>query len=329
MPDLLAELAQRLNLSMLCEQHLQGIEELVIIPHLYLHLTPFAALPLSEKKFGVAYLGDRFRLRLAPSCQILQFCQQRPSKPPNFQKIGTVMANAIDLPFANLEETLVAQLFNIPEEYRLREIQQATRQHYRQLLERVEILHFGHHATSRLDDPLKSSLFLSDGPLTLEQLLSPSWRMAQLCEVYLSACETGLGLISSSTGDILTLATGFLCAGASRVVSSLWSVSDLAAMLISFLYYRGRQQGLDCPSALQQAQICLRNLTGADIKELFESEQVESHLDAQFERARRRLDRQATRAIDRQQQLLKKVYSAKRPFASPFYWAAFTCQGLR
>lgn len=42
------------------------------MPHLFLHQIPFAALPLKD-----GYLGDRFRLRYAPSLQVLGFCQGR------------------------------------------------------------------------------------------------------------------------------------------------------------------------------------------------------------------------------------------------------------
>ncbi|MCP2729132.1 tetratricopeptide repeat protein, partial [Limnofasciculus baicalensis] len=46
MGDFLAEVAQRLELNRLISQHLMGIEELIIVPHLYLHQMPFAALPV-------------------------------------------------------------------------------------------------------------------------------------------------------------------------------------------------------------------------------------------------------------------------------------------
>ena len=42
----LADLSQRLQLNDLIANHLQGIEELILIPHLYLHQVPFIALPI-------------------------------------------------------------------------------------------------------------------------------------------------------------------------------------------------------------------------------------------------------------------------------------------
>ena len=43
----LAEISQRLELDKLIAEHLTDITELIIIPHIYLHLIPFAALPIS------------------------------------------------------------------------------------------------------------------------------------------------------------------------------------------------------------------------------------------------------------------------------------------
>ena len=117
MQPTLAELSQRLQLQQLIDNYLQDIEELIIVPHLYLHQIPFAALPISPKVAenpettapvpqttgqtrdyrnfagmddisdtkptppinidNNEYLSDRFRIRVVPSCQILDFCHQR------------------------------------------------------------------------------------------------------------------------------------------------------------------------------------------------------------------------------------------------------------
>lgn len=51
----LAQLAQRLQIDKLIEEHLDGIEELIIIPHHLLHQIPFAAIPVGNDS-----LCDRF-----------------------------------------------------------------------------------------------------------------------------------------------------------------------------------------------------------------------------------------------------------------------------
>ncbi|MEH1789367.1 MAG: CHAT domain-containing protein [Nostoc sp.] len=254
---ILRELAERLQISELISEHLQGIEELILVPHLLLHQIPFAALPTGEYQ---EYLGDKFLIRYTPSCQILEFCQQRDNV-GKFNEIslqyGTVEDAEDNLPCARFEGEQFAKMYNIPLENRLIGSSQATSNNYRQLAQQVQVLHSCHHAQSRLDNPLESQLKLADGSITLGQLMTPSWRLPQLVEVFLSCCETNLG-IPSLTDDILTLSTGFLCAGARSVVSSLWLIDDLATALFSIFYYQQRQEGRNRPEALQKAQIQLR-----------------------------------------------------------------------
>ncbi|MEG4535506.1 CHAT domain-containing protein [Microcoleus sp. D2_18a_D3] len=65
--EMLAEIAKLLNLNDLLLWHLEGISELIIVPHFALHQIPFAALPIGDNR----YLGDKFLIRYAPSCQVL------------------------------------------------------------------------------------------------------------------------------------------------------------------------------------------------------------------------------------------------------------------
>ena len=80
MPDTLAELAQSLEIERLIAEQLQGLDELILIPHLFLHQIPFAALPISSTPqtgagtaIALPLLGDKFILRYAPSVQVLGF----------------------------------------------------------------------------------------------------------------------------------------------------------------------------------------------------------------------------------------------------------------
>lgn len=267
--SILRELAERLQISELIYQHLEGIEELILVPHILLHQIPFAALPTGEYQ---EYLGDKFLIRYTPSCQILEFCQQRDNV-GTFNDIslqyGTVEDAEDNLPCARFEGEQLAKMYNIPPEKRLIGSNQATSKNYRQLAQQVQVLHSCHHALSRLDNPLESQLKLADGSITLGQLMTPSWRLPQLVEVFLSCCETNLGT-PSLTDDILTLSTGFLCAGARSVVSTLWSVNDLATALFSIFYYQQRQEGRNLPEALQKAQIQLREFTKLDLNKIFQ-----------------------------------------------------------
>jgi CHAT domain-containing protein len=334
--SILRELAERLQIPKLISQHLQGIEELILVPHLLLHQIPFAALPTGEYQ---EYLGDKFLIRYTPSCQILEFCQQRDIV-GTFNKIslqyGTVEDAEDNLPCARFEGEKLAQMYNIRPENRLIGSSQATSNNYRHLAQQVQILHSCHHAQSRLDNPLESQLKLADGSITLGQLMTPSWRLPQLVEVFLSCCETNLGT-PSLTDDILTLSTGFLCAGARSVVSTLWSVNDLATALFSIFYYQQRQEGKNRPEALQQSQIQLREFTKVDLNKIFqELESKEKQLignrkkypsgSIEYEQWKREYN-----MYTKLNRRIKEIENSTQqfPFSEPHYWAAFICHGLR
>jgi CHAT domain-containing protein len=73
--------------------------------------------------------------------------------------------------------------------------------------------------------------------------------------VVLSGCETGLGEQISGEG-LIGLTRGFMYAGATRVIASLWAVSDIAtASLMADFYTEMVHGGLSPAAALRAAQI--------------------------------------------------------------------------
>ena len=381
MEDFLTQLSQSLQIDDLIAQHLTEIEELIIVPHLGLHQIPFAALPIDfSKEEGIRekggedlikdfvsvasknskdnrgivikpqpkptkptsqpsqYLSDRFRLRVVPSCQILHYCHQRPTI--DSQIMGIVEDATEDLVYTGYECETIAQQYQIPANLRLRG-NQATTSNYRYLSQQVNILHSSHHAASDISNPLESQLQLADGFLTLGQLFSPGWRMPNLNDVFASCCEVNF-TVTEITDDMFTLATGFLCAGARNVVSTLWSVDDFATALLAIFYYDFRSQGLTRPQSLQKAQQKLRNLTGKELEEKYHT-QLHNHLQQRQATINQALETAKTEGdeekVEKLQNLAEKIVIQKEntlphhceqeyPFASPFYWAGFVSQGL-
>jgi hypothetical protein len=73
----------------------------------------------------------------------------------------------------------------------------------------------------------------------------------------LSACSTGLGKDVRGEG-LISLTRGFMYAGASGVVASLWKVDDQATAQLMKLFYEGMfQKGLTPVAALRQAQLAM------------------------------------------------------------------------
>jgi CHAT domain-containing protein len=73
--------------------------------------------------------------------------------------------------------------------------------------------------------------------------------------VVLSGCETGIGEQIQGEG-LISLTRAFMFAGATRVVASLWSVSDEATATLMGDFYKGMEtERLSPAAALRSAQI--------------------------------------------------------------------------
>jgi CHAT domain-containing protein len=128
-------------------------------------------------------------------------------------------------------------------------------------LANYRIIHFATHGLLNSQHPELSGLVFSlvdkngnaqDGFLTLQDIYNLNLP-ADL--VVLSACETGLGKEISGEG-LIGLTRGFMYAGASRVVASLWNVSDVATAHLMAEFYRSMEKnGLPPAAALRAAQV--------------------------------------------------------------------------
>jgi CHAT domain-containing protein len=123
------------------------------------------------------------------------------------------------------------------------------------------ILHFATHALLNNDHPELSGIALSlmdrqgkdlDGFLRLYEIYNLRLR-ADL--VVLSACQTGLGKQIEGEG-LIGLTRGFMYAGASSVVASLWKVDDYATAKLMARFYEGLlKERKPVAEALRQAQL--------------------------------------------------------------------------
>jgi len=126
------------------------------------------------------------------------------------------------------------------------------------------ILHFATHGVLSTEHPELSGVVLSlldRGGATQDGFL----RMAEIYGLRLSAelvvlsgCQTALGKELRGEG-LVGLTRGFMYAGASRVVASLWEVDDLATAELMRRFYRAMfHDGLRPAAALRAAQLELR-----------------------------------------------------------------------
>jgi CHAT domain-containing protein/Tfp pilus assembly protein PilF len=128
------------------------------------------------------------------------------------------------------------------------------------------IVHFATHGLMNSRDPHLSGLVFSlvdyqgrprNGFLKADDIATLKLR-ADL--VVLSACQTALGKELRGEG-LLGLARGFMYAGASRVIASLWRVADTAAADLMSSFYQGLlRDRVPASEALRMAKIrLLRN----------------------------------------------------------------------
>jgi CHAT domain-containing protein len=229
--------------------------------------------------------------------------------------MGIVENATGDLICAGYECETLATMHQVDKNSRL-QYQQATIGNYQNLLNQVQVLHSSHHASADLNNSLESKLHLFDGDINLGRVFT--WRFTNLAEVFLSCCETNL-TFTQITDDPLSIASGFLCAGARNVVSTLWAVDDLATALFCILYYQEKQHN-SRSQALQKAQFKLRNLTGDEL-----SSKYKPLLEDYFEQQKGEKQAEIVKNVRLR---LDWLCRQELPFVSPYNWAGFVSQGL-
>jgi CHAT domain-containing protein/Tfp pilus assembly protein PilF len=131
-------------------------------------------------------------------------------------------------------------------------------------LGKYRIVHFATHALLDNERPELSGIVLSlfdkqgqrqEGFLRLRDIYNLKLPVDL---VVLSACQTGLGKDVKGEG-LIGLTRGFMYAGASGVVASLWKVDDDATAELMKHFYQGMfDKGLSPAAALRDAQLALR-----------------------------------------------------------------------
>jgi CHAT domain-containing protein len=111
------------------------------------------------------------------------------------------------------------------------------------------------HAEFNEEDPMRSALLLAaegkdDGRLKVEEIFSLDLKTTM---VVLSACETGLGKLSSGD-EIVGLTRAFIYAGTPSIVTTLWKVNDRASYELMREFYQHLKTAKKS-EALRQAQL--------------------------------------------------------------------------
>jgi CHAT domain-containing protein len=135
---------------------------------------------------------------------------------------------------------------------------QATESNFKKTAGEGRIIHLASHTLIDDQNPLYSRLVFSredsgdeDGLLHTYELYN--MRLASEM-VTLSACNTGMGQIRAGEG-IISLARGFMYAGVTNVLMSLWAVSDRSTSELMQYFYQSLKDGHSKSEALRQAKL--------------------------------------------------------------------------
>ena len=228
--------------------HLLGCERLIVVPYGPTHTIPFHALFDGER-----YLLERLEVSACPSSNVLRLCIEQPR---NAEKSALVVAytDGGRLPAVLAEARAVSSV--LPGECFTEEA--ATRSAVIAAAPRHRILHLAAHGEARIDNPTFAHLKLADGQLSMVDIFNLGLRGAL---VTLSACESGRSVVTGGD-ELIGLSRGFLYAGTSTLIQSLWRVEDGSTAELMARFYRALGGGQSKGAALREAQLALLGSKG-------------------------------------------------------------------
>ncbi|MCT7986144.1 CHAT domain-containing protein [Laspinema sp. A4] len=339
LPFYLQRLAAILELDQLLSRIPSHCQELILVPYRFLHLFPLHALPVSETE----YLSDKFPqgIRYAPSSQILQLSLSQDSTPLGKEgeekSLFAIQNPTGDLYYTNIEVEAIQTQFN---PLTVLKGDAASKTGFNQAatqLKDAAFVHFSCHGSFDFANPRNSGLIFADAKLpetaatetatprirsqggefdaieclTLPEIFNLRFRQCRL--VTLSACETGITDIRTSSDEYISILAGFFFAGSRNVLGTLWAVNDLSTAIFMIRFYETLLGENQPPVALavKQTQEWMRQVTVDKLLEWIAGCPLIG------EERRQEMDDELT-----------GWYSLTEiPFQSPYYWSAFCSVG--
>jgi CHAT domain-containing protein len=314
LPDLLRPVAERAVRPVVEALAGRGLRRLVLAPNKGLHVFPLHACTLADG----SYLADACEVVYTPGLSILHRCAGR--QRPRPQQLLLVEDPTTDLPFTRVEGAVLRRLYA---EATVLSGAAAERDALLRDGAGCHVLHYSGHAAFDPADPLRSALVLGGKGearraewLTLRDVFTRLHLPRNVLTV-LNGCESGM-VQPDRVDEYVGLASGFLFAGATCVLSTLWAVYDLSSALLALRFYAQFLAGHRPGAALAEAQRWLRGIaSGVQLR------------DAVLPELLRRLETDEQRSLcERSAAEYARRFPDRPPFASPVHWAPFTATGL-
>ncbi len=293
-----------------------------------------ALLPLHAARYPVQghefCLLDEFDVSYAPSARVLatarQACRDRQTPGRRLVGIGNPLSHSQPpLPYAQAELESLAAIFD--DSISLYQ-EEASKQALLSSLPGSGYVHFACHGIFDPLEPLNSHLQLArEETLTLREILDHQHLQGTRL-VVLSACQTALSEFRQLPDEALGLPAGFVQAGASGVVATLWPVDDHSTALLMVKFYefhlKGNRLSREGPMpparALRQAQNWLREATTEQLSDVIQSHPLLARSCSEAHPSRVLVPPRGSILIS-----LEKDQS--RPFKNPHFWAPFLLVG--
>ncbi|MEH2196889.1 CHAT domain-containing protein [Nostoc sp.] len=321
MEQKLVQLYGILNISTI-SQELEGITQLVLIPHRDLYRLPIHTLfhlsspsqeelPNVESNFTVTYLPSAQTGLSIRTEDIWQWQNQLLLSVEHPESAAYPTGK-----FAKLESEVVSQMFNNIQ--RIQGVEATKNVVENAFFDSYNIFHFTGHVTNNLAEPKKSELALAgEDKLTLDEIVQQN--LASYNLITLSACEnlSTSNYNYTTSSEYVSLASGLVSHGVPHVVSTLWSVESSASALVMIEFYRRLQPNKSAVTALAEATLWLKELTAGELTKWYED--ILNNLHPEELRIQTYLATQLYRN--------SKMASDKNLYNHPYYWAAFTITG--
>lgn len=291
----------------------------ILMPTGWLGLLPLHAARRMEGERWTAF-GEEYVVSYVPSVGALEACRRRLDAGPRGRFALLAVANPTgDLRFAEDEVAAIASSFaesaGTPIAAQVLAREEATRANILDGVRGVSHVHFACHAEFHWANAAESGLLLAEGDrLRIEDIMSDELDLDSSHLVTLSACETGMTEFRTMPDEFIGLTGALLEAGAPAVISSLWPVDDVSTKFLLTEMYRLHLGGRSVAAALQGAQRWVSEATAGELG-----------LAAVYQR-----NHAASGSVDESALQSWHYYEGNpqvRPFAHPFYWAAFTVTG--
>ena len=270
----------------------RGFSQIIIVPDAWTRALPHHLSKVCGKEVSIPRdvplvqqdrIADLFPIEFSPSVQTVAITQWQ-LRPKHIRKLVMAADPNDDLPGAAWTANWIKP--NLPEDLVYKELvgKQATRNNLMQECNDANLIVFCGHGDYCHESPVNSYLKLSDGQLTLADVIKGDGVVSRAVYV-LSACELGTGFPGETIRGH-AFPGAFLAGGGACVLAALWEMEDisfgyLTERFLHHLAYPGRRPAAALFRAMNDTKEWGRDEVRAHIKRMLKWMEESGRAEAQ------------------------------------------------